>query len=171
MINHHRAGHLLSSYLDGELLPDESTAVRGHLLECAACRAAFERLRATKGLLGELPVAEPPVEFWSTVREPGSPRLPLAARLPWPGPIPRRRVAWGAAAALAVGLALALTPVIKGTVDRLHAAEIGVDLYVREHAFGMSIEPLADRGFLGVVVGDADLVLAGEPSRAGGSPP
>ena len=46
-----------------------------------------------------------------------------------------------------------------------------MDLYVREHAFGMSIEPLADRGFLGVVVGDADLVLAGEPSRAGGSPP
>ena len=77
----------------------------------------------------------------------------------------------GAAAALAVGLALALTPFIKGTVDRLHAAEIGVDLYVREHALGMSIEPLADQGFLGVVVGDADLVLAGEPSRVGGSVP
>ena len=171
MINHHRAGHLLSSYLDGELLPDEATAVQGHLLECAACRAAFERLRATKGLLGELPVAEPPGEFWSTVQEPGPLRPPLASRLPWPGSIPRRRAAWGVAAALAVGLALALTPFIKGTVDRLHAAEIGVDLYVREHALGMSIEPLADQGFLGVVVGDADLVLAGEPSRVGGSAP
>jgi len=68
-------------------------------------------------------------------------------------------------------LALVLTPFIKGTVDRLHAAEIGVDLYVREHAFGMSIEPLADRGFLGVVIGDADLVLICEPPRAGGSAP
>lgn len=170
-INHHRAGQLLSSYLDGELLPGEATAVQEHLLECAACRGAFERLRATKGLLGELPVAEPPVEFWSTVREPGSHGLPLSARLPWLRPVARRRVAWVAAAAVVVVLALVLTPVIKGTVDRLHAAEIGVDLYVREHALGMGIEPLADRGFLGVVIGDADLVLVGEPSRAGGPAP
>ena len=170
-INHHRAGQLLSSYLDGELLPGDATAVQEHLLECAACRADFERLRATKGLLGELPVAEPPVEFWSSVREPVSHGLPLSARLPWPGPAPRRGVLWATAAAILVVLALALTPFIKGTVDRLHAAEIGVDLYVREHALGMSIEPLADRGFLGVVIGDADLALIGEPPRAGGSAP
>ncbi len=170
-MNHHRAGQLLSSYLDGELLPGEATAVQEHLLECAACREAFERLRATKGLLGELAVAEPPVEFWPAVREPQVPRLALSAWRAWWRPILRPGAAWTAAAAVVVALALALTLFIKGTVDRLHAAEIGVDLYVREHALQMGTEPLADRGFLGVVVGDADLVLVGEPSSPGGSAP
>lgn len=161
-MNHHRAEPLLSSYLDGELLPGEARAVQEHLLLCAACRETLEGLRATKGLLGELPVAEPPVEFWPAVREPGASRAPLA-------PVAWRswRVAWAAAAAVVLALTLALTSVIKGTVDRLHAAEIGVDLYVREHALQMGPEPLADRGVLGVVVGDSDLVLVGEPPRPG----
>jgi len=46
--------------------------------------------------------------------------------------------------------------------------QIGVDLYVREHAFEMSTEPLTDRAYLGLVAGDADLVLVGEPPRAEG---
>ena len=73
----------------------------------------------------------------------------------------------GLAAALIV-LVLALVPMIKGTVDRLHAAEIGVDLYVREHALQMSTEPLADRAYLGLITGDSDLVLAGESPRQKG---
>jgi len=163
-LNHHRAGQLLSPYLDGELLPKEAVAIQEHLLECAACREAYEHLRATKALLGELPVAEPPAGFWTAVRAPRGPRLPLAARLPlrWPGF--RRRVAWVAAAGIVL-LALALAPLIKGSVDRLHAAEIGVDLYVREHALQMNTQPLTDRAFLGVVAGDSDLVLVGEPAR------
>jgi anti-sigma factor RsiW len=188
-LNHHRAGQLLSSYLDGELLPKEAAAVQEHLLECGVCREAYERLRATKALLGELPVAEPPAEFWPAVRAPEAHRLSLAARLPallawlsparlaWLSPAGlarrsawrptlRRRVAWVVAAAVVV-LALALTPMIKGTVDRLHAAEIGVDLYVREHALQMSTQPLTDRAYLGVVAGDADLVLVGEQARRG----
>jgi anti-sigma factor RsiW len=35
----------LSAYLDGELLPDEMTAVRDHLGSCAECAAEFETLR------------------------------------------------------------------------------------------------------------------------------
>jgi anti-sigma factor RsiW len=180
-LNHHRAGQLLSPYLDGELLPHEAAAVQEHLLECGACREAFERLRATKALLGELPVAEPPAEFWNAVRAPEIHRRSLAtrlspARLAWLVPaqlarlVPawrpalRRRVAWAVAGAVVV-LALALVPAIKGTVDRLHAAEIGVDLYVREHALQMGTQPLTDRAYLGVVAGDADLVLVGEPAR------
>jgi hypothetical protein len=62
---------------------------------------------------------------------------------------------------------LAAVPLVKGTVDRLHATEIGVDLYVREHAIQMSREPLADRAYLDLVATDADLVLVGETSRAG----
>jgi len=164
-LNHHRAGQLLSTYLDGELLPKEAIAVQEHLLECAACREAYDRLRATKALLGALPVAEPPAGFWASVRAPQAVRLPLPLRMPaWPAL--RRRVAWVAAAGIVL-VALALAPLIKGNVDRLHAAEIGVDLYVREHAIQMSTQPLTDRAFLGVVAGDSDLVLAGESARPG----
>ncbi len=171
-LNHHRAGQLLSPYLDGELLPAESAAVQEHLLECAACREVYEHLRATKALLGELPVADPPAEFWAAVRAPRTGGLPLTARL-WPGRLAwlpparlalRRRILWGVAAAVTV-VALALVPLVKGTLDRLHAAEIGVDLYVREHARQMTTGPLTDRAYVGVVAGDADLVLVGEPAR------
>ena len=167
--NHHRAGQLLSPYLDGELLPKEAVAVQEHLLECAACREVFERLRATKALLGELPVAEPPADFWASVRAPREHRPSLASRLPlWPSL--GRRVAWVAAAGIVL-LALALAPLIKGSVDRLHAAEIGVDLYVREHALQMSTQPLTDRAFLWVVAGDSDLALVGESARPGETAP
>jgi hypothetical protein len=88
----------------------------------------------------------------------------LARLVPAWRPALRRRVAWAVAGAVVV-LALALIPAIKGTVDRLHAAEIGVDLYVREHALQMGTQPLTDRAYLGVVAGDADLVLVGEPAR------
>lgn len=165
-LNHHRAGQLLSAYLDGELLPREAAAVQEHLMVCSACREEYERLRITKGLLGELPVADPPAEFWTAVRAP---------RVEGAGPhVPRRpfvhlqRPVVAAAAALVI-LLLALIPFVKGTVDRLHAAEIGVDLYVREHALQMSSEPLTDRAYLGVVAGDANLVLVGEQARRGGA--
>jgi anti-sigma factor RsiW len=169
-LNHHRAEHLLSAYLDGELLPQESAAVQEHLLDCAACREAYDRLRAAKALLGELPVAEPPAEFWTSVRALRGSRFPLTTRLPLRWPALRRRIAWVAAAGIVV-LALALAPFIKGSLDRLHAAEIGVDLYVREHALQMSTQPLTDRAFLGVVAGDSDLVLVGESARPGETAP
>lgn len=161
-LNHHRAEHLLSAYLDGELMPAETAAVQEHLLDCAPCREAYEHLRATKEALGRLPVAEPPAEFWRGIREPGARR---------PSSLPRarlfegRRLAWALAAILV--LALAAVPMVKGTVDRLHATEIGVDLYVREHGLQMSTEPLVDRAFVGLVTGDADLVLIGENPRVG----
>lgn len=166
-INHHRAEQLLSAYLDGELVPREALQVQEHLLECGACREAYEQLRTTKGLLGQLPVAEPPAEFWSAIRTPRP--LPIQDRFVW-RPVLRRRTAWGIAAALLV-LAIALAPVVKGTVDRLHAAEIGVDLYVREHALQMSSEPLVDRAYLGLITGDSDLKLVGEPARYGDGTP
>ncbi len=182
MLNHHRAEHLLSAYLDGELPPQEAAAVQEHLLDCAGCRETYERLRGTKGLLGQLPLAEPPADLWPVLLEPaaggpdpGDPggrpargrglrfaRIPRPRR--WPALL--RRPAWAIAAALAV-LLLAAVPLVKGTVDRLHATEIGVDLYVREHAIQMSREPLADRAYLDLVATDADLVLVGETSRAG----
>lgn len=182
-LNHHKAGQLLSAYLDGELSASETAAVQEHLMDCAACREMYGDLRVTKGVLGELPPAEPPAEFWAAVREPGTwaygvanarvsqyarrGRWGVPARVRWRLPALVRRPAWAVAAVLVV-LALAAVPMIKGTVDRLHAGEIGVDLYVREHALEMSTEPLADRAYLGLIAGDADLVLVGETPRAEG---
>ncbi len=162
-MNHHRAGQLLSAYLDGELPSPEAAAVQEHMLDCQACREAYAGLRATKGLLGRLPLAEPPAEFWSAVRERGQRRETPPAR--WRLSLPPRWM-WAVATAVVV-LILATVPLIKGTVDRLHATEIGVDLYVREHARQMSLEPLADRAYLNLVAGDADLVVVGETPRAG----
>jgi predicted anti-sigma-YlaC factor YlaD len=163
-LNHHRAGHLLSAYLDGELSRAEAAAVQEHLMDCAVCREQYEHLRTTKGLLGQLPLAEPSAEFWSLVREVPGRSSPV--RSSWTGPALFRRPAWALAAVL-VALALAAVPLIKGTADRLHATEIGVDLYVREHAIEMSTEPLTDRAYLSLVAGDAEMVLVGENPRAG----
>ncbi len=166
-LNHHKAGQLLSAYLDGELSGPEAAALQEHLMDCPACRQAYEDLRATKGLLGQLPLAEPPAEFWAAVRERARPRPGVAARPRRRMPMLGRRLAWAAAVAFVI-LAFAAVPLIKGTVDRLHATEIGVDLYVREHALEMSTEPLTDRAYLGLVAGDADLVLVGESPQVGG---
>ena len=186
-VNHHRAGRLLSAYVDSELTAAETRAVQEHLLDCAACREAYENLRAARELLAGLPPAEPPAEFWAGVRGPvmraaaaGAPRGWAArlrahlwpapqtrwtslAWLPWPGITVRRPGL--AVAAVVVMLALAALPLVKGTVDRLHATEIGVDLYVHDHAMQMGTAPLVDKAYVGLVAGDAELVLAGETPR------
>lgn len=179
-MNHHRAGRLLSAYVDSELTAAETRAVQEHLLDCAACRDAYENLRTARDLLAGLPPAEPPAELWAAVRRPmmrpataeGAPggwagRLRVAwdsvVQLPWPG-IAGRRPGLVLAGVL-VALALAVLPLVKGTVDRLHATEIGVDLYVHDHAMQMGTAPLVDRAYVGLVAGDAELVLAGETPR------
>ncbi len=165
-LNHDRVERLLSSYLDSELTPAEAEAVQEHLLDCAECRDAYDGLRATKILLGALPLAEPPAEFWAAVREPRPSRSapPAPRRLFF-----RQRLAWASAAAVLVA-AVAVTPVVRGTIDRVHASEIGVDLYLRQHAAQMSAEPFTDRAYLGLATGDADLVLAGDATPAGKAP-
>lgn len=162
-MNHHRAGRLLSAYLDGELPSPEAAAVQEHLLDCAACRDAYADLRAAKGLLGALPLAEPSAEFWTEVRAVGAGRAAPRARGRFPLLL---RPAWALAAVIVLAV-LAGVPLAKGTVDRLHATEIGVDLYIREHARQMSMEPLADRAYLGLVAADADLVVVGETPGGG----
>ena len=180
-VNHHRAGRLLSAYVDSELTAAEARAVQEHLLDCAACRDAHDRLRATRDLVAGLPPPEPPAEFWAAIRGPavrgahalaGEPetfgarlRAAWAAVRRLPGEwVVVRKPGW-ALAAVVVVLALAALPLVKGTVDRLHATEIGVDLYVHDHALQMGTAPLVDRAYVGLVAGDAELVLAGETPR------
>jgi anti-sigma factor RsiW len=180
-VNHHRAGRLLSAYVDSELTAAETRAVQDHLLDCGACRDAYENLRAARDLLAGLPPAEPSGEFWAGIRGPMVRSASAAAggSAEWAG---RLRAAWASACELArrwvvvrrpgwalavvlVVLALAALPLVRGTVDRLHATEIGVDLYVHDHALQMGSAPLVDRAYVGLVAGDAELVLAGENPR------
>lgn len=176
-MNHHRAGRLLSAYVDSELTAAEMRAVHAHLLDCAACREAYENLRAARELLAGLPAAEPPAGFWAAIRLPARSASPAGAEGDGglravraflarfaPRGITVRRPAWALAAVLVV-MALAAIPLVKGTVDRLHATEIGVDLYVHDHAMQMGTAPLVDRAYVGLVAGDAELVLAGETPR------
>ena len=90
-------GALLSALLDGEVTPDERTAVESHLAGCAACREELEGLAAARSSLRSLPAAEPPS---GVLAEPA----PVVRRIA-PKPI-----TWAAAAAAAalitVGLAV-----------------------------------------------------------------
>lgn len=102
---------MLSPYLDDALEPDEMAAVRGHLASCPACRAEWEMLATTSGLLRELPEVAPPAEFRSglseklaalPVTEPKKHRFGLAKNLvkaPW-----YRTAAVAAVATMILGL-------------------------------------------------------------------
>jgi len=59
---------------------------------------------------------------------------------------------------------------VKGRIDRLQAADIGVDLYVREHALQSVVDPFVDRAYLGLLIGDANLALAGARRTPGEEP-
>jgi hypothetical protein len=39
---------------------------------------------------------------------------------------------------------------------------VGVDVYVREHALLSATDPFADRAYLGLLIGDANVALVGQ---------
>lgn len=57
------AGDLLSALLDGELTPEEATAVRTHVESCDACAEELEAVRDARRMLRELPAVDPPATF------------------------------------------------------------------------------------------------------------
>jgi hypothetical protein len=57
-----------SSYLDSELSPDRSAAVRGHLRTCDDCRIAFEEERELIEAATLLPELSPPDSIWEGVQ-------------------------------------------------------------------------------------------------------
>lgn len=164
-MTHSRLQRQLSPYLDNELTASDAADVRAHLEGCALCRGELHRMTQLKRLLGSVPARTPPHDLWVSVR----------ARLQDPQPhaglaladalrAAFRRPAAAVAAAALVLLLIAL-PLAKGRIDRLRAGELGVDVYVREHALAAVADPFADRAYLGLLVGDANLALAGEPRR------
>lgn len=58
----------LTSYLDGELEDDRGSAVRGHLRECDACRAASNDEAALRDGLRALPSLDVPSTLWAGVQ-------------------------------------------------------------------------------------------------------
>jgi anti-sigma factor (TIGR02949 family) len=109
----------LSAYLDGELPPDDATAVAQHLQDCPDCQAELDALHRVRQLLRQL---GPPAVPFGLVET-------LLIR-------PRRRVlpvAWAASAAAAIALgalAAGTTTSRPPTVARLvqvHATSTGPD--------------------------------------------
>ncbi len=166
-MTHVRLERQLSAYLDHELTAEEITEVRLHLEHCRACQEELARLRGLKQFLGALAEREAPAELWVALRRGLETPAPPAWRA-WLEVLRGvfRRPAVAAAAFACVILLIAL-PLVKGQIDRLRAAETGVDVYIREHALVSAEDPFVDRAYLGLVVGDANLALVGEPRRTG----
>lgn len=164
MTTAHRPEHDLSAYLDRELLPEDVQAVEVHLRACAPCRTELEALRATRRLLGRLATPPLPPEFAAR----------LAARAE--GAAPRRWVWWprpalAAAVVVAMVVLLVAVPAFLGQRERLRAAEVGPDLFIREAAHATAADPFADRAFLSLVAADANVRVAGEDPRGAGEDP
>ncbi|MDQ7843287.1 MAG: zf-HC2 domain-containing protein [Armatimonadota bacterium] len=161
-MTHARISRQLSAYLDGELEPDAVREVEAHLTVCGACRGELGGLRQVKAMLASLPEIAPPEEVWQGLRrrmerEPPSGWRP-ALREALRSTVRRPALAIAAAALI---ILLAAFPVVKGRRDRLQAADIGVDLYLREHALLSSADPFVDPAYLGLLIGDANRALAG----------
>jgi len=159
---HVRISRQLSAYLDGELDPDAGREVEAHLTVCGVCREELRGLRQVKAMLAHLPEVAPSEEVWQGLRR----RIGTEPQSGWRRTLREalrstvRRPALTAAAAALVVLLVAF-PLVKGRRDRLQAADIGVDLYLREHALLASADPFVDPAYLGLLIGDANRALAG----------
>jgi anti-sigma factor RsiW len=159
-MTHVAASQRLSAYLDGELPAGESRAVDGHLRACAICRRDLAELRRLKALLGALPEVEPPVALLADARRAAAEPPAAAPLLEWLRGAFRRPAA--AAVAAFVALLLIVLPLVKGRIDRLQAANVGVEVYVREHAVLSGNDPFVDPAYLGLLIGDANVALVGQ---------
>jgi anti-sigma factor RsiW len=162
---------LLSSYLDDEVTPEERQEIETLLRRDPEARALAEDLRRARDLLRALPERPLPEGFVeevlrraSTEREPGFRFLWTVRDL---FRSVRARTVLVAAAVCAV-LVLGIGPLLRTEWERLRAAEVGVEFVVREHTVLVSRDPLTDRAYLGVVLTDTNLQLAGEHPRAQG---
>lgn len=166
-MTHARLERMLSALLDHELEAAETAEVRAHLTRCEQCRTELQRLTEVKQLLGALPEHEPPAAYWDALRAHAVSGGPSRTH-----PLDVIRAALRrpavALAAMAAVILLVVLPLVKGRVDRLRAAEIGVDVYVREYAVASSYDPFADRAYLGLLIGDAGRALIGEPRQGPG---
>lgn len=57
-----------SAYLDSELSPERSAAVRGHLRTCESCRELFEQERELVEAASTMPAMDPPDAIWAGIQ-------------------------------------------------------------------------------------------------------
>jgi anti-sigma factor RsiW len=162
-VTHARWLRQLSAYVDGELTPHEAGEVEAHLAQCESCRAELDRLQSLKSLLGRLPERPVPETLWTSVRAHlDQPQRSWIATLEeWLRGMVRRPAL--AAAALAIVALFVAIPLVRGRLERLRAAELGPELYIREHALASASDPFLDRAYLGLIISDASLALVGAP--------
>ncbi len=153
----HRAARQISAYIDGELTPAEQAEFRAHLEHCASCRREEEELRRTSRLIQRLAPPAVPQGLADAIGELIE-RQRVPRRSSWPRP------ALVVATAVLV-VVLVAVPALLGHRDRLRAAEVGPDVFVRLAAEAAAGDPFMDRAFLGLVTTDASLRLAGEDPR------
>lgn len=68
-MDHEKLKELVSSYLDGELGPEEREMVEKHLEECPECRRACREMSELGEVMGKMTVKEPPKEVWKMYTE------------------------------------------------------------------------------------------------------
>lgn len=162
-MTHARWQRQLSAYVDGELTPHEAGEVEAHLAQCESCKAELHRLQSLKSLLGQLPERPVPETLWRSIRahldRPQQSWIALVEQ--WLRSTVRRPAL--AAAAVALIAVLVAIPLVRGRLERLRAAELGPELYIREHALASASDPFLDRAYLGLLISDASLALVGAP--------
>jgi anti-sigma factor RsiW len=168
-----RLERLISAYLDGEVSAPERTEVEALLRASDDARRFHDELLRVRMLLRALPERPVPDALEEQLIHGVRQRTPV---LPAPTELGRRvrdwlgtwvrRPALAVVAAAAIALVL-LLPVVRGELGRLRASEVGIHFFVREHAVHTSADPLSDRAYLGVVLTDTNLALAGERARPG----
>ena len=76
-------GDLLSALLDGELGPDEESAVSAHVAGCPACAAELQAIGAVRRAVRSLPAVDPPFGFYERMLLPGAGGASFGASRPW----------------------------------------------------------------------------------------
>jgi len=87
-MNHHDLREKLSAYMDGEVSPEERSAIEEHLKVCAACSQALGELRETAQRVKTLQEVEPPAwmthKIMAQVRSKAEPRTSIWQKLFFP---------------------------------------------------------------------------------------
>ncbi|MDR5683166.1 MAG: zf-HC2 domain-containing protein [Armatimonadota bacterium] len=164
-----RLERLISAYLDDEVSAAERREVEALLRTREDVRQLHDELLRVRTLLRSLPDRPVPEGLEEEILKQVRPLV-----LPQPSALGSRLRGWLSAwarrpalalVAVAVMAVVLLLPVVRGELGRLRASEVGIHFFVREHAVHTSTDPLSDRAYLGVVLTDTNLALAGEWSR------
>ncbi len=68
-MDHEKLKELVSSYLDGELGPEDREAVERHLEACPECRQTYREMGELGEVMGKMTIKQPPKEVWKMYTE------------------------------------------------------------------------------------------------------